>query len=209
MFERFLAAFPPVADEEASEPRPPCPFGPVQGWDGLMVPYAGRSFGHGIYRLHDAASGVAADRVVGAMLPRKANRIWSFAEDWLGRQFALDPAQPIDGEPGVVLIDLIERSIYCIDRTFVDFHSQELVENSRASLSSELFASWAERDAHRVPLKRTQVVGYRIPLTLGGQHELDNLEVADAEVELGLSMQISEQVEGLPDGTMISGVRID
>jgi hypothetical protein len=107
------------------------------------------------------------------------------------------------------LIDWLERSVYEIDTTFQLFHNKTTVEQSHPALQLPIFQEWAATYPESLPLRSDQIVGYRIPLSLGGKHELSNLVLVDSEVELELNRQIDEQIRDLPEGTPINTVGSD
>jgi hypothetical protein len=78
-----------------------------------------------------------------------------------------------------------------------------------SALETKMFEQWATANQHRSPLRLDQIVGYRIPLSLGGKHELSNLVIADSEVDLELDFQIQTQIRDLADGTTIKGIVVN
>ena len=199
MFETFFANYQvtPSGEEEGVLPlSDPWKGGVIRGWDELFAQYPGSTFNHGIYRLHTPDTAQEANLIVVETFPRYKNAVICFSYDWLGRQFALDPRRMFDGEPGVLLIDLATRQAYEIDVTFVAFHNNVLIEDSQEALESHLFVDWASENQQSLPLRRNQIVGYRIPLTLGGQHEIANMVIEDMAVSLELDRQIGDAVLG-------------
>jgi hypothetical protein len=55
-------------------------------------------------------------------------------------------------------------------------------------------------------LKENQCYGFKIPPILGGDYEVENVEVTDLSVHYSLQGQICRQVRDLPPGTKINGV---
>jgi hypothetical protein len=55
-------------------------------------------------------------------------------------------------------------------------------------------------------LKENEVYSYKLPLLLGGEHSVDNIEPAEMSVHFAFSGQICEQIKDLPDGTKIKNV---
>ena len=64
---------------------------------------------------------------------------------------------------------------------FTDFHNVEIPEYHDACLASEFFSEWYEENGHNT-LPYDKCVGYKVPLFLNGNDELNNLEVSDMEV---------------------------
>ncbi len=57
-------------------------------------------------------------------------------------------------------------------------------------------------------LKEGEVYGFRIPLSLGGELTLENVEVTDLAVHLSLAGQIGCQLKDVPDGAPIGKLDI-
>lgn len=58
-------------------------------------------------------------------------------------------------------------------------------------------------------LKKNQVYSFRVPLSLGGEVGLENIEISDVEVHFSIAGQIERQIAALPEGASIGGIRID
>lgn len=54
-----------------------------------------------------------------------------------------------------------------------------------------------------------EVYSFKVPPVLGGQFDVDNIEVTDFVVGVNLAGQLHEQVKDLPPGTKISGFTAD
>jgi hypothetical protein len=211
MVDRFLANYPltPMGEEGGLLPIPnPRPDRPIRGWDELFIQYPGATFRNGIYRLHTPETAMLAHQLVRNAFPKLAHKYRFFAYDWLGRQFALDFEREIDGEPAIAEVDFVDHEIYQIPVDFLGFHNETLDIDAEPAVASSLFAEWAAENPRAVPLKRNQIVGYRIPLTLGGKHEVSNMVVEDMDVSLEFKRQIHEAIQGEDEGTPIRGVDI-
>ncbi|GAA1225930.1 hypothetical protein GCM10009676_04740 [Prauserella halophila] len=62
----------------------------VEGYLDFAVEFAGATFGGGLYRVHDDASGVRVLKLISEAFPEYVARVCPFGYDWLGRQFAVD-----------------------------------------------------------------------------------------------------------------------
>lgn len=211
MFERFLEVYRPIEGEPlAPDSRHRSPFGSVRGFEELMTAFSGKGFNLGVYRLHAESTGRAADRLVGQNFPWLQNRAYCFGYTWNGMQVALDDGRKHkNGEPLILLLDLADQSAFDIDVCFEPFHNIELVDNPDDSLDSELFDAWAWENQLALPLKRGCIVGYKIPLSLGGPDSVENMTVIDMEVEWELDTQIRKQIGDFPPGTQINGMKIE
>ncbi|HEY7033984.1 MAG TPA: T6SS immunity protein Tdi1 domain-containing protein [Thermomicrobiales bacterium] len=211
MFQRFLQKYRPIPEEEpAQDPRRAWPHGEVRGFRELMTEYAGRGFNDGLYRLHSESSGNVGDSLIAEGFDWLMDRVYSFGYSWSGMQFALDNSRrDANDEPLVLLLDPSDGSVFQIDRSFEAFHDREIVDRPDEALDSKLFDAWSWANQHALPLRRNQVVGFKIPLALGGRDVIENMEVIDFEVEWSLSSQIQNHTRNLPEGTPFRGVKID
>jgi hypothetical protein len=181
---------------------------PIRGWDALFTRFPGATFRNGIYRLHTPDTATLAHQLVRDAFPKLAYRYQCFAYDWLGRQIALDFERETNDEPAISIVDFVDHEIYEILEDFMGFHNDTLDIDSEPAVASSLFAEWAAQNPQALPLKRNQIVGYRIPLTLGGKHEVSNMVVEDMDVSLEFERQIREATEGKEEGTPVRGVDI-
>ncbi|RZU15896.1 hypothetical protein EV645_3436 [Kribbella rubisoli] len=60
------------------------------------------------------------------------------------------------------------------------FHDDEVVEYSDEALASNFYAEWMA--VHESALRLDQCAGYRVPLFLGGDDLVANLELSDLSV---------------------------
>jgi hypothetical protein len=178
------------------------------GYESFAERYAGCTFAQGLYRLHDALSGPRSMRLVLEAFPQLADRAVPFAYDWLGRQFALDSARTEAGQSLILLIEPGTGQALEIPLTFVAFHEQ-LDELREPALAGTFFAEWSAANPDSLPLQRSECVGYRIPLFLGGRDALENLEVIDLEVYWTLTAQLWFQAGRMDTATAIEAVTRD
>lgn len=210
MFERFTASFrlSPAGQSPVEPFRGDRPLA-VAGFDELMAAAAGCTFDDGLYRLHSASTGRIGQDHADATFPQHRGRMTVFAFDWLGRQFALDAGRVQGGEPLVLLLEPGSGEALEIPVTFAAFHDEELVDYRNEALASDFFAEWAASHRGDVPLELSQCVGYEVPLFLGGQDTVGNLELTDFDVCWSFAAQLRAQTRSRPDGTPIGGVGSD
>ncbi len=133
-----------------------------------------------------------------------------FAYDWLGRLHAIDaggnwsrPGSVVRFSPGTGDIESPTRKPSTLDEYLLDL----LPKNARDWLSADYFEDWLAAGGR--PLNPTECAGYRIPLILGGEDDVPNLEIADLDVYLSFMGQIVTQTAHLPEGTVVDGVRFE
>lgn len=208
MFDRFRTAYAPVLDKSSSRRAPwKLPeLMDIQGYSEFAAEFAGASFRGGIYRFHDDETGPQAATLVREAFPDFASRVIPFAYGWLGDQYAIDVSRKSEGKPQVLLLEPGSGEALEIPASFVTFHDEELVNDPEAVLAADFFEAWSSANSERLPLQRSQCVGYKVPLFLGGKDEVENLEVTDLEVYWSFCGQLRAQAMNLPPGTPITGI---
>jgi hypothetical protein len=194
MLEHFEAAFAGRRDNVEAGEGWVHPRLDVVGYAAFAQKHAGASFGGGLYRVHDSVTGPQAFAFVSDAFPEFAERVCPFGYDWLGRQFAVDSGRIENGQPQVLVLEPGAGAALEIPVDFVAFHDEELVEQSDAALASGFFGAWSEANPDALPLLRSQCVGYKVPLFLGGNDTVDNLEVSDLDVYWTIFGQLRGQV---------------
>src|SRR6266498_2016375 len=116
------------------------------------------------------------------------DRLVVFAYDWLGRQIAFDNHRLRDGEPMVTILEPGTGQILEVPQTFAGFATIELVKYQDAALATHFFEQWRSIGGNAP--NETECVGYKVPLFLGGQDSVDNLEIVDLEVYVSLCGQL-------------------
>jgi hypothetical protein len=180
----------------------------VRGYRELTERFAGCTFENGLYRLHDKESGPVAEIMIAEAFPHFAARALAFGYDWLGRQLAFDPERVEAGEPLVLLFEPGTGQVLEVPLSFEAFH-EELPQMSEPVLASSFFAEWTRANPTTVPIARTDCVGYRVPLFLGGSDQIENLAVTDLAVYWSLCGQLRRGTGSVPAGTQIREVNID
>lgn len=104
------------------------------------------------------------------------------------------------------VLDVGTASLMEIADSFEQFQSllkeKEFVVNYFAvQMTGDLLASGSV-------LGTGQIYSLKLPLILGGEYDLSNIEATDIEVHFSISGQIHRQVSELPEGTRITGVSI-
>jgi hypothetical protein len=204
----FAAHFEPDGGGVLSAPRDSLLAG-ASSYQVFVEEIAGKTFNRGAYRGHDAASAAQARQLVVAAFPEIAESVSQpFGYDWLGRQFALDGNRTDGDEPLVLLCQPGTGHVLNIPATLASFHEEVLVEQPEEAFEASLFAAWSRANADALPLARDACVGYRVPLFVGGEHAVENLEVTDIEVYWDVVGQLRNNVCDLPPGTKIGEITI-
>jgi hypothetical protein len=210
MFEQFRAKYSALRDAKTTgsawyNER----FSGVEGYGEFVAEFAGASFVGGLYRVHDDQTGQLGLTLIAEAFPEFATRVCPFGYDWLGRQFAVDSGRISSGQPQVLLLEPGTGEALEIPLPFSIFHDEELVNHTNASLAAEFFQTWSASDNQPLPLRRDQCVGYKIPLFLGGQDVIENLELSDIDVYWSICGQLRRSVINLPPDSSVNQVARD
>jgi hypothetical protein len=111
-----------------------------------------------------------------------------------------------DGAGGFWFLDSLEGSL---TRLWDSGAELQAALNTAEGQDQFLMAGLVQRAAEvgLVP-GAGQVLTFKVPPVLGGPVDIDNVEVGDFVVALGLAGQIHQQVKDLPSGTSITDVSI-
>lgn len=170
----------------------------------FMRQFGGRSFGNGLFKVFGDADLEKWHGIAASCFPALRGRFKLFGYDWLGRCFAVDLNEAHENE--VLLLEIGTLEILGIGKDILGFANEEIPTMSEACLASGVYEEWLESNEPVPPL---QCAGYRIPLFLGGEDELSNLEVSDMEVYWDMTDQLWEAVKDLPEGTKIGNISFE
>lgn len=159
--------------------------------------YAGASFNEGIFRFYDSESGPAMQQIVeDTFFKGYPTTHIVFASDWLGKQYAIDPEDVVDGEPQITMFDVEENTGFAIPMSFWIFLEEGLLEYRDITVCFDLFEDWLESNDYSKLTSPYNCAGMTVPASLGGECDVDNLAVIDMEVYWSLTSQITQGLEG-------------
>ncbi len=168
------------------------------GFAEFFVELGGCSFDKALYRAMTPNSIEQWNQIIEFAFPDFDDRVQCFGYDWLGRIFAVDSGRLEEGHPGVVMFEPGTGHALEIPCNIVTFHNKELIDYREEALAISFRNLW--RVGGTAP-SYEECVGYRIPLFLGGEDTVDNLEITDLDVYWTLAGQIIRKTKGLPPGT--------
>jgi hypothetical protein len=206
MYDNFISNYPPDSvGKEASRDDPRLKS--IEGFSDLATFGVGVSFGRGILRVHSEEEMRRAQTLAREGFPEYGNRILPIAKDWLGRQYVGLLDQRVNAVTQLLLLEPGSGDAFEVDCGVVDLFNVEFVADPITYLASDLFEQWVV-GSPRVPAAG-ECVGFKVPLFLGGDGVVENLEVTDEEVYWSIFGQLKAKTKDLPPGTGIAGVRID
>lgn len=200
MFERFTERFHLTAG--ATQPSAD----PDGSMAELFERFGGCTFERGLYRIHDQVSSILASRWVNDAYPEFKGRLACFAFDWLGRQFALDPSRGKQPDFEVIMLEPGTGEALEVPVAFSQFHDRGLDDYFDACLAPDFFADWMA--TRKQDLEFNECAGYKVPLFLGGEDAVPNLEVSDIEVYWSLMGDLRLATRHLAPGSSVSEIDI-
>jgi hypothetical protein len=176
------------------------------GSEEFILHNSGLSFNQGLYRIHEMDQMEMWTENVVIAFPGLSGKIICFGYDWLGRHFAVDRGRIQRYPCRILMLDPETGEALENPVSFQEFHQKELVDCTNDTLAEKLHALWLESGGG-VPAM-SECVGFRLPLCLGGQDTVQNLELTDMDVYWYLCAQIVAQTRDLPAGTIIRRITI-
>lgn len=167
----------------------------------------GKTFNNGLYRVYRGDQIQQATDSMRKAFPEMKDRIICFGFDWLGRNFAIDLNRKENDNPLVLLLEPGAGEAMQIPVSIIDFHNDELVNHTNDALAVNFFNEW--RSQTNLAIGYYQCVGYKVPLFLGGDDTVDNLELLDMDVYIDICGQLRNKTKELPNGMTISDITID
>lgn len=141
---------------------------------GGMLMYEGA---YGIFSLPDALD---ATRLCLTYFPEFSGYTIVIGRDWLGYLFAVDFSRLLDAIPTVIVFDVNTHDALTTGMSIEQFHNSAVVEDPITCFNLDLYTEWQQQHASVTSL--SQIVGYTIPLSLGGTDDFTNMVITDLDV---------------------------
>lgn len=158
-------------------------------YNDFILQLGGRSFGKGLFNTFSNDNMKKWTEIVNEAYPEFKNMFKLFGFDWLGRCFGIDLRENSQGK--ILLFEIGTNDVLEIPCSFQEFLNEEIPLYSDACLAEAFFNEWMEYSNEKI--EYGTCVGYKIPLFLGGEDTVDNLEKSDMEVYWGVILQIKKQ----------------
>ncbi|MER5749970.1 hypothetical protein [Streptomyces sp. NPDC002088] len=193
MYENFLREYPPDNAPSAVAARDER-LAMLDGYTELLQVGAGSSFGSGILYVHTPDEAEEVAQLILEAFPEFRGRIAPVAQDWLGRQYAVDLVRSTANEAAFLLFEVGSGEAFEIDCGLPELLDAEFIEDPDTFLGADLYAEWTAE--HAVPVPPRRCVGFKAPLFLGGHGEVSNLEDSDRSVYWSLMGQLRAAAQG-------------
>ena len=148
----------------------------------LFGSLGGISINKGLFKIHSFQSSKKWTEIICEIFPKYTNRISVYGFDWVGRQYAKDLDKDF-----TYLFDIATGEDFELEQPLSEFFNVDLIEYEEETLNTEEFNEW---NKNKIELDFDQIVGYKIPLWLGGEDSINNYEIADAEVYWEINRQL-------------------
>lgn len=169
--------------------------------------FGGASFCHGLYRTVGSADHATFVRRIRDAFPAYGERVYPLAFDWLNRVFCADFGRMIASRPQVIIFGHLNDDVCEAPVDVLRFHNNDLIVERDGLLQSELFEVW-RRSKQLLQLPYAQCASFTVPLFLGGEFDVHNMEVTDAEMDWDVTAQLLHQVRQMEDGAAVSAITI-
>ena len=150
----------------------------------------GKRFGDGIFNSFSRDNLEQWTEIVCGAFPEFRNLFKIFGYDWLGRCFAIDLRKNTYGN--ILMFEIGTNDVLEIPCVFETFLNEEIPLYTDACLAKSFFDEWMIFFGKAISYGRC--ASYRIPLFLGGEDNLNNLEDSDMEVYWDIITQIKSRL---------------
>lgn len=159
-------------------------------YEDYIFQLGGKQFGKGIFRSFSSDNLFEWENIVTDAYPEFKGGFKLFGYDWLGRCFGIDLREKNKGK--VLMFEIGTDDVLEIPCSFEEFLNEEIPLYSEACLAEQFFCEWLSHS--KIEIKYGRCAAYKIPLFLGGEDVVTNLEDSDMEVYWGVIAQIKKQI---------------
>lgn len=170
----------------------------------LSSTLGGYSFNDGVFLIYSDKEILEHTRMLEEAFPNAKGKVYSFGRDWLNRYFAIFKDEP---SSTVLLFDLNFDEVLDLEMDLISFFEQGLIEYTNDILAEDFFNSW--KDKSKIKLNCQKCVAYKTLPILGGEDEIDNLELVDANWSFEMNTLLVKKVRNLDEGEKIGKVEIE
>lgn len=162
----------------------------VENYESFITKLGGLQFGNGLFNTFSKQNIKKWTEIVTEAYPEFSDKFSLFGYDWQGNCFGIDLRSNTRGK--IVLFEIAADEVLEIPVSFIEFLNIEIPSNPDACLLKSYFDEWV--NSSNTAIKDGECVGYKIPLFLGGEDSISNLEIGDMEVYWHILSQIKNQI---------------
>lgn len=166
----------------------------------IVEAMSGVTLDSGFYRFHTTSSANMSTQRCAELIGGFADRYFCFAFDWLGREMAVRMTS-VNDQAKVIVVDPGAGEYLDPSMMLGDWH--DALASDDDPIAYSFYLEWRSLHPAVGELGFNDVVGYKVPLFLGGEDEVSNLEVCDREVYFEICTQLARGVKHLPEGQTV------
>lgn len=151
-------------------------------YDDFISQLGGKNFGDGLFNSFSTSNIEKWTELINRAFPNFKGLFNLFGYDWLGRCFGIDIINN-----HVLMFDIGANEVLDIPCSLENFLNEEIPKYTDACLAKTFFDKW-KKIGNKIEYGRC--AGYVIPLFLGGNDDITNLEDSDMEVYWNIMTQI-------------------
>lgn len=176
MFSKFLEFFDKNIDYKIED----------SVYETFLNNFGGMEFGDGVFRVFNKEDLHKWTDIVEEAYPNFKNKFDLFGYDWLGRCFAIDLR-----DKNILMFEIGTGEVLNIPCDLLEFLNVEIPVYNDACLASTFYKEWIQYSGQKA--KVSHCMGYKVPLYLGGEDDISNLEEIDMEVYWSITGQLRNQ----------------
>lgn len=159
-------------------------------YNDFIMQLGGKRFGQGLFNSFSKDNVKKWTEIVNEAYPEFQNLFKIFGYDWLGRCFGIDLRKSTYGN--ILMFEIGTNDVLEIPCTFDKFLNEEIPLYADACLTKSFFDEWMNNFGKSIVYGRC--VGYKVPLFLGGEDSVNNLEDSDMEVYWSVLTQVKSRL---------------
>lgn len=171
----------------------------------FVIAFGGMQFGKGLFNAFDKGDLRYWEKNILNIFPEYKGKFELFGYDWMGRCFAVTMLG--QDEEKILVFDPSTLEVNDIPLCFMDFVNKAIPTSTNECFSADAFINW--HNTNGVELEYLQCLGNKVPLFLGGNDELDNMEVSDMDVYWHILGQTAAKLRDEEEGTVVDEFTIE
>ncbi|MBR4670414.1 MAG: DUF1851 domain-containing protein [Butyrivibrio sp.] len=158
-------------------------------YNDFITKLGGKRFGEGLFNSFSMENVSKWTEIIDEAYPAFKGLYKAFGYDWLGRCFGIDLRKDTFGN--VLMFEIGTNDVLEIPCSFENFLNEEIPLYSDACLAKSFYDEWKNFSGKEISYGRC--AGYKIPLFLGGEDNVNNLEDSDMEVYWSVLTQVKNR----------------
>lgn len=163
----------------------------IESYKEFLDAFSGEQFGNGLFTFfREDDIDVWHKNVIGSF-SMFGESLSLFGHDWQGNCFGIIQDEKKSDE--VILFEVGTGEVLSMGCSFEDFINNEIRINSDACLASPFYEKWLKNGGSTS--KYGRCIGYKVPLFMGGEDNITNLEESDMDVYWSVLSQLARKLE--------------